>query len=100
MTLRANVCKYQATGCHSQNLFFAKIWFVDGYHCLNKCDIVCFLKYRLNFEKKVENLFRLLAASITHKIEAKLVAPKICTAWEQGIKVLKLSRNISIKETF
>ena len=80
--------------------FFAKIWFVDGYHCLNTCDIVSFLKYRLNFEKKVENLFRLLAASITYKIEAKLVAPKICTTCEQGIKVLKLSCNVSIKETF
>ena len=73
--LRANVWKYRATGGHSQNLFFAKIWFVDGYHCLNKCDIVCFLKYRLNFEKKVENLCRLLVALITHKIEAKSVAP-------------------------
>ena len=87
-------------GGHSQTLFFAKIWFVDGYHCLNKCDIIRSLKYRLNFEKKVENLFRLLAASIRHKMEANLVAPKICTACEQGIKVLKISCNVLIKETF
>jgi len=73
---------------------FAKIQFVDGHHCLNKCDIVCFLKYCLHFEKRVKNLFRLLAALITHKIKAKLVAPKICTTWEQGIKALKLSCNI------
>ena len=59
--------------------------------------VLFFFKYRLNFEKKVENLFRLLAALITHKIEAKLVAPKICTAREQGIKVLKLSCNVLIK---
>lgn len=29
--LRENVCKYQATGGHSQNLVFAKIWFVDRF---------------------------------------------------------------------
>ena len=50
--LRANVWKYQATDGHGQNLVFAKIWFVDGFYRLNKCDVVCFSKYRLNFEKK------------------------------------------------
>ena len=50
--LRANVWKYQATGGHGQNLVFANIWLVDGYYHLNKCDVVCFSKYRLNFEKK------------------------------------------------
>ena len=81
-----SVWKYRATGGHGQNLLFAKIWFVDGYYSLHKCDVVCFSKYRLNFEKKVENLFRLLAAAIAHQIEAKLVAPEICTACEQGIR--------------
>ena len=100
LVLRANVWKYQATDGHGQNLVFAKIWFVDGFYRLNKCDVVCFSKYRLNFEKKVENLFRLMTASITHKIVAKLVAPKMSTACEQGIKLLKLSCNVLIKETF
>ena len=100
LRLRANVWKYQATDGHGQNLVFAKIWFVDGFYRLNKCDVVCFSKYRLNFEKKVENLFRLMTASITYKIVAKLVAPKMSTACEQGIKLLKLSCNVLIKETF
>ena len=50
--LRANVWKYRAAGGHGQTLVFAKIWFVDGYYSVNECDVVCFSKYRLNFEKK------------------------------------------------
>ena len=49
--LRANACKYRATGGQSQNLKFLHTLPIDKYQQVAKRDVVCFSKDRLNLEK-------------------------------------------------
>ena len=52
--LRANACKYRATGGQSQNLKFLHTLPIDKYQQVAKRDVLCFSKDRLNLEK-IEN---------------------------------------------